>query len=58
MRVSFFVAAGLMAAAIGLFTVNVSAQVVPKSISAGGSDAALREQKNAGRGIVGGLFSE
>ena len=58
MRVSFFVAAGLMAAAIGLFTVNVSAQVVPKSISAGGSDAALREQKNAGTvGIVGGLFS-
>jgi len=41
MRVSFFVAAALMAAAIGLFTVNVSAQVVPKSISAGGSDAAL-----------------
>ena len=58
MRVSFFVATGLMAAAIGLFTVNVSAQVVPKSISAGGSDAALREQKNAGTvGIVGGLFS-
>ncbi len=53
-----FVASCLIAAVVGLFSVNLSAQVVPKSISAGGSDAALREQKNAWTvGIVGGLFS-
>ena len=57
MRVRF-VASCLIAAVVGLFSVNLSAQVVPKSISAGGSDAALREQKNAWTvGIVGGLFS-
>ena len=53
-----FVASCLIAAVVGLFSVNLSAQVVPKSISAGGSEAALREQKNAWTvGIVGGLFS-
>jgi TRAP-type uncharacterized transport system substrate-binding protein len=53
-----FVAAYLIFSAIALFSFNLSAQVIPKSISAGGSDAALREQKNAWTvGIVGGLFS-
>jgi uncharacterized protein len=48
----------LVAAAVGMLSVNLSAQVVPKSISAGGTEAALREQKNAWTvGIVGGLFS-
>ena len=57
MRVHF-VAACLLASVVALFSVNLSAQVVPKSISAGGSDAAMREQKNAWTiGIVGGLFS-
>lgn len=52
------VASCLIVAAVGLFSVNLSAQVVPKSLSAGGSEAALREQKNAWTvGIVGGLFS-
>ena len=57
MRVHF-VAACLLASVVALFSVNLSAQVVPKSISTGGSDAAMREQKNAWTvGIVGGLFS-
>ncbi|MFZ3361237.1 MAG: TAXI family TRAP transporter solute-binding subunit [Xanthobacteraceae bacterium] len=52
------VAACLIASAVALFSVNLSAQVIPKSISGGGSDAALREQKNAWTiGIVGGLFT-
>ena len=52
------VAACLIASVVGLFSVGLSAQVVPKSISTGGSDAAMREQKNAWTvGIVGGLFS-
>jgi TRAP-type uncharacterized transport system substrate-binding protein len=47
-----------MALAIGLFSVNLAAQVVPKSIREGGPDAALRERKNAWTvGIVGGLLS-
>jgi TRAP-type uncharacterized transport system substrate-binding protein len=53
-----FVAACLVALAIGLFSFNVAAQVVPKSLSQGGSEAALRERKNDSTvGIVGGLFT-
>jgi TRAP-type uncharacterized transport system substrate-binding protein len=52
------IGAFLVVLAVCLFGVNLSAQVVPKSISAGGSDAALRDQENAWTiGIVGGLFS-
>jgi TRAP-type uncharacterized transport system substrate-binding protein len=48
----------LVALAIGLFSVNLAAQTIPKSIQEGGSDAALREKKNAWTiGIVGGLLS-
>ena len=47
-----------VALAIGLFSVNLAAQVVPKSLREGGPDAALRERKNAWTvGIVGGLLS-
>jgi TRAP-type uncharacterized transport system substrate-binding protein len=48
----------VMALAIGLFSVNLAAQVIPKSIREGGTDAALRERKNAWTvGIAGGLLS-
>jgi TRAP-type uncharacterized transport system substrate-binding protein len=48
----------VMALAIGLFGVNLAAQVVPKSIREGGTDAALRDRKNAWTvGIAGGLLS-
>ena len=48
----------VMALAMGLFSVNLVAQTIPKSIQEGGSDAALREKKNAWTvGIVGGLLS-
>jgi TRAP-type uncharacterized transport system substrate-binding protein len=54
----------VMALAIGLFSVNVAAQqatpqvTIPKAIQEGGTDAALRERKNAWTvGIVGGLIS-
>ncbi|MGC2124406.1 MAG: TAXI family TRAP transporter solute-binding subunit [Xanthobacteraceae bacterium] len=58
MRTRFFVVCAIALALLGVFSVNLSAQVVPKSISAGGSEAQLREQKNAWTvGIVGGLFS-
>jgi len=47
-----------LASAVVFFSINVFAQVVPKSLQQGGSDAALRERKNAGTvGIVGGLIS-
>jgi TRAP-type uncharacterized transport system substrate-binding protein len=50
--------ASVLALAIGLFSFNLAAQVVPKSIREGGPDAALRERKNAWTvGIVGGLLS-
>ena len=50
--------ASVMALAIGLLSVNLAAQVVPKSIQEGGTDAALRERKNAWTvGIAGGLLS-
>jgi TRAP-type uncharacterized transport system substrate-binding protein len=52
------VLASVVALALGLFTVNLAAQVIPRSIQEGGSDAALRERKNAWTvGIVGGLLS-
>ena len=48
----------VVASAIGLFSFNLAAQVVPKSLQEGGTDAALRERKNAWTvGIVGGLIS-
>jgi len=48
----------LTALAIGVFSVNLAAQTIPKSIQEGGSDAALREKKNTWTiGIVGGLLS-
>jgi TRAP-type uncharacterized transport system substrate-binding protein len=41
-----------------LFSSNLPAQVIPKSIQEGGTDAALRQRKNAWTvGIVGGLIS-
>jgi TRAP-type uncharacterized transport system substrate-binding protein len=50
--------ASVVALAIGLFSFNLAAQVIPRSIQEGGTDAALREKKNAGTvGIVGGLLS-
>src|SRR3974390_730663 len=50
--------ASVVALAIGLFSFNLAAQVVPKSIQEGGTDAALKERKNAWTvGIVGGLMS-
>jgi len=57
MRGRFFVAC-LVASLAGLFSFNVHAQVVPKSLSQGGSDAAMRGRENAWTvGIVGGLFT-
>src|SRR5215467_7497443 len=48
----------IVALVISLFSVNLAAQVIPKSIQEGGSDADLRERKNAWTvGIVGGLLS-
>jgi TRAP-type uncharacterized transport system substrate-binding protein len=53
-----FIFCCIVALAISLFSVNLAAQVIPKSIQEGGSDAALRERKNAWTvGIVGGLLS-
>lgn len=50
--------ASVVALAIGLFSFNVAAQVIPRSIQEGGTDAALREKKNAWTvGIAGGLLS-
>src|SRR5580698_9780726 len=55
---SRIVVACAMALAIGLFSINLSAQVVPKSIQDGGSDSVMRERKNEWTvGIVGGLLS-
>src|SRR6516225_4910907 len=48
----------IVALVISLFSVNLAAQVIPKSIQEGASDADLRERKNAWTvGIVGGLLS-
>src|SRR5690242_20174084 len=54
-----FAVAALIASTIGLFSFDLAAQVaVPKSIAQGGTDAVMREKKNAATvGIVGGLFS-
>jgi len=50
--------ASVVALAIGLFSFNLAAQVIPRSIQEGGTDTALREKKNAWTvGIVGGLLS-
>jgi TRAP-type uncharacterized transport system substrate-binding protein len=47
-----------VALAISLFSVNLAAQVIPKSIQEGGSDADLRARKNGWTvGIAGGLLS-
>jgi TRAP-type uncharacterized transport system substrate-binding protein len=49
-------AVGILGVSIG--TAPVSAQVVPKSLQQGGSDADLKERKNAWTvGIVGGLIT-
>jgi TRAP-type uncharacterized transport system substrate-binding protein len=53
-----FVVACLVALLIGLFSSDLSAQVVPNSLSQGGSETALRAKKNDWTvGIVGGLFT-
>jgi TRAP-type uncharacterized transport system substrate-binding protein len=54
-----FAVATLIASTISLFSFDLAAQVaVPKSIAQGGTDAVMREKKNAATvGIVGGLFS-
>jgi TRAP-type uncharacterized transport system substrate-binding protein len=55
-----FVIASLIASIIGLglFSLNLAAQEIPKAISQGGNDAAMRQKKNADTvGIVGGLFT-
>lgn len=53
-----FVVAALVASMVGLFSFDLAAQVVPKSIAEGGKDSVMRERKNAATvGIVGGLFS-
>lgn len=53
-----FVAACLVASAIGLFSSHLAAQTVPSSLSQGGTESALREKKNDWTvGIVGGLFT-
>jgi TRAP-type uncharacterized transport system substrate-binding protein len=53
-----FVVAFFIASTVGLFSATLVAQVVPRSIQEGGSDAALRERKNAWTiGIAGGLIS-
>jgi TRAP-type uncharacterized transport system substrate-binding protein len=55
---SRLVVACMMTLAIGMFSADLAAQVVPKSIQEGGSDADLRTRKNAWTvGIVGGLLS-
>jgi uncharacterized protein len=57
MRGRVFVAF-LVATIIGLFNFNATAQVVPNSLSQGGTETALREKKNDWTvGIVGGLFT-
>jgi TRAP-type uncharacterized transport system substrate-binding protein len=50
--------ASAVALVIALFSFNLAAQVIPRSIQEGGPDAALRDKKNAWTvGIVGGLLS-
>jgi TRAP-type uncharacterized transport system substrate-binding protein len=53
-----FVVASLIASIIGLFSLSLAAQEIPKNIAQGGSDAVMREKKNADTvSIVGGLFT-
>jgi TRAP-type uncharacterized transport system substrate-binding protein len=53
-----FVVASLIASIVGLFSLHLAAQEIPKTISQGGNDAVMREKKNADTvGVVGGLFS-
>lgn len=53
-----FVVALLAASLFGLFSSQLAAQVVPKSIAEGGSEATMRGKENAWTvGIVGGLFT-
>jgi TRAP-type uncharacterized transport system substrate-binding protein len=53
-----FVVASLIASIVGLYSFNLAAQQIPKTIAQGGSDVVLREKKNADTvGIVGGLFT-
>jgi TRAP-type uncharacterized transport system substrate-binding protein len=48
----------IAACVVALFSFNLSAQVVPKSIQEGGSDSEIRGRKNQWTvGIVGGLLS-
>jgi TRAP-type uncharacterized transport system substrate-binding protein len=50
--------ASAVALVIGLFSFNLAAQVIPRSIQEGGTDAVLRDKKNAWTvGIAGGLLS-
>lgn len=52
------VLAGALASAVCLSIGSLAAQTVPKTIQEGGSDAAMRERKNAWTvGIAGGLIS-
>ncbi len=52
------VAGCLTACVVALFSFNLSAQVVPKSIQEGGTDSEMRGRKNQWTvGIVGGLLS-
>jgi TRAP-type uncharacterized transport system substrate-binding protein len=55
---SRFVVALLAASLVGLFSFNLAAQVIPKSIGENGSEDELRSKTNAWTvGIVGGLFT-
>jgi TRAP transporter TAXI family solute receptor len=58
MRTNVIVACLLAAAAVAIHNSNVYGQAVPKSLQEGGSDAVMRDRKNAWTiGIVGGLMS-
>lgn len=53
-----FVFAGLIASLVGLLSFQSMAQVVPKSLTRGGSEAAQRQRDNNWTvSVVGGLFS-
>jgi TRAP transporter TAXI family solute receptor len=58
MRISVIASCLLAAIVISINTANVSSQTIPKSLQEGGSDAVMRDRKNAWTvGIVGGLMS-
>ena len=53
-----FIFTCLIASIVGLVSFKTVAQVVPKRLSEGGSETALRSRENDwSLGIVGGLFS-